>query len=79
MPANLTQQAIQAVELAQGAGAKDAWVTTSQSRDVEFEYRDGALEKVKTAHWRKSKTQRQGLWLYKFMPTVAIRATRRPT
>jgi len=47
MPANLTQQAIQAVELAQGAGAKDAWVTTSQSRDVEFEYRDGALEKVK--------------------------------
>jgi len=47
MPANLKQQAIQAVELAQGAGAKDAWVTTSQSRDVEFEYRDGALEKVK--------------------------------
>ena len=47
MPANLKQQAIQAVELAQGAGAKDAWATTSQSRDVEFEYRDGALEKVK--------------------------------
>ena len=47
MPANLKQQAIHAVELAQGAGAKDAWVTTSQSRDVEFEYRDGALEKVK--------------------------------
>ena len=47
MPADLKQQAIQAVELAQSAGAKDAWVTTSQSRDVEFEYRDGALEKVK--------------------------------
>ena len=47
MPADLKQQAIQAVELAQSAGAKDAWATTSQSRDVEFEYRDGALEKVK--------------------------------
>lgn len=47
MPADLKQQAQQAVELAQSAGAKDAWVTASQSRDVEFEYRDGALEKVK--------------------------------
>jgi len=47
MPADLEQQAQQAVELAQSAGAKDAWVTASQSRDVEFEYRDGALEKVK--------------------------------
>jgi len=47
MSADLKQQAIQAVELAQSAGAKDAWVTASQSRDVEFEYRDGALEKVK--------------------------------
>jgi len=47
MPADLKQQAQHAVELAQSAGAKDAWVTTSQSRDVEFEYRDGALEKVK--------------------------------
>jgi len=47
MPADLKQQAQQAVELAKSAGAKDAWATTSQSRDVEFEYRDGALEKVK--------------------------------
>jgi PmbA protein len=47
MPADLKQQAIQAVELAQSAGAKDAWVRTNQSHDVEFEYRDGALEKVK--------------------------------
>jgi predicted Zn-dependent protease len=47
MPADLKQQAIQAVELAQSAGANDAWATASQSRDVEFEYRDGALEKVK--------------------------------
>lgn len=47
MPANLQEQAIQAVELATKAGAEDAWVTANQSRDVEFEYRDGALEKVK--------------------------------
>jgi PmbA protein len=47
MPADLKQQAVQAVELAKSAGAKDAWVTASQSRDVEFNYRDGALEKVK--------------------------------
>ena len=47
MPADLKDQAIEAVELAKNAGASDAWVTTSQSRDVEFEYRGGALEKVK--------------------------------
>ena len=47
MPADLNKQAIQAVELARSAGAGDAWVTASQSRDVEFEYRGGVLEKVK--------------------------------
>jgi PmbA protein len=47
MPAKLADQATQAVELAKNAGADDAWVTANQSRDVEFEYRDGALEKVK--------------------------------
>ncbi len=47
MSADLINQAAQAVELAKAAGAADAWVTSSQSRDVEFEYRDGALEKVK--------------------------------
>ncbi len=44
---NIKDMAIQAVEIAKKAGADDAWVSTSQSRDVEFEYRDGALEKVK--------------------------------
>jgi len=29
------------------AGADDAWATAAQSRNVEFNYRDGALEKVK--------------------------------
>jgi len=47
MSADLKNQAVQAVELAKTAGAEDAWATMSQSRDVEFEYRDGALEKVK--------------------------------
>jgi PmbA protein len=47
MPANLKDQAVHAVELARKAGAEDAWANASQSRDVEFEYRDGALEKVK--------------------------------
>lgn len=47
MSAELENQAIQGVELAKQAGADEAWVATSQSRDVEFEYRDGALEKVK--------------------------------
>ena len=43
----LQDRAEQAVELAQKAGADEAWVSTSRERDVEFEYRDGALEKVK--------------------------------
>ena len=47
MPAKLQDQAIAAVELARRGGADEAWATASQNRDVEFEYRDGALEKVK--------------------------------
>ena len=47
MSADLKNRAIQAVELAKKAGADDVWASASQSRDVEFEYRDGALEKVK--------------------------------
>lgn len=47
MSAELQNRAAQAVEMAQKAGAKDAFVTASQTRDVEFEYRAGALEKVK--------------------------------
>ena len=47
MQADLKNQAAQAVELAKAAGAEDSWATVSESRDVEFEYRDGALEKVK--------------------------------
>lgn len=43
----LAEDAVRAVELATGSGAGDAWATLTQSRDVEFEYRDGRLEKVK--------------------------------
>lgn len=47
MSADLQSRALQAIELAKGAGADEAWATARQGRDVEFEYRDGALEKVK--------------------------------
>ena len=69
MSADLEKQAIQAVELARQAGADDAWVSAGQSRDVEFEYRDGALEKVKDTTSRSLSVN--------FSPTAAIRVTRR--
>ena len=47
MSAKLNDQAANAIELARKAGASDAFATAGQSRDVEFEYRDGKLEKVK--------------------------------
>ena len=47
MSVDLTQSAEQAVELTKAAGADEVAATLSQSRDVTFEYRDGALEKVK--------------------------------
>ncbi len=47
MPAELGRRAEQAVEMLVAAGADDAWSTAIQSRDVEFDFRDGALEKVK--------------------------------
>lgn len=39
-------RAADAVQMALEAGAADAFATDSTSRDVEFSYRDGALEKV---------------------------------
>ncbi len=47
MRADLIKQAGGAVELGKAAGADEVVATVSQSRNVEFEYRDGALEKVK--------------------------------
>ncbi len=49
MLANLSRQVEFAIEVARKAGANDAWATATQSRDVEFNYRDGNLEKVKDA------------------------------
>ena len=47
MSAELKARAEQAIGLLKDAGADDAWATAAQSRDVEFNYRDGGLEKVK--------------------------------
>ncbi|MEM9402512.1 MAG: TldD/PmbA family protein [Pseudomonadota bacterium] len=47
MSDELLQRAAQAAELATTAGANDVWASARQGRDVEFEYREGALEKVK--------------------------------
>ena len=46
MSDELISRAAQAVELTRQAGADDVWATATQNRDVEFNYRDGALEKV---------------------------------
>lgn len=46
MSADLIRKAGEAVEILVAAGADDAWATANISRDVEFSYRDGALEKV---------------------------------
>ena len=56
MSADLLDSAGHAVELAKAAGADDAVASVRSSRDVEFEYRDGALEKVKD-------TTSQGLYV----------------
>lgn len=47
MSADLGERAAGAIEMLVDAGADDAMATALQSRDVEFNYRDGALEKVK--------------------------------
>jgi PmbA protein len=57
MLAELGTRAEQAVELAIEAGADDVWAVATQSRDVEFNYRDGALEKVQDATSRNLSVQ----------------------
>ena len=49
MLADLNKHAQYAVEAGKKAGANDVWATAEQKRDVEFEFRDGKLEKVKDA------------------------------
>ena len=57
MSADMQERAAQAVEMLIAAGADDAWATAGQSRDVEFSYRDGALEKVQDTTSRQLAVQ----------------------
>lgn len=57
MLAELERRAAQAVEQATDAGADDVWAIATRSRDVEFNYRDGALEKVQDATSRNLSVQ----------------------
>jgi len=57
MSADLQARAAQAVDMLTSAGADDAWATAAQSRDVEFSYRDGALEKVQDTTSRQLAVQ----------------------
>lgn len=57
MRAELAERADQAVQLALEAGADDVWAVAQQSRNVEFSYRDGALEKVQDATSRNLSVQ----------------------
>lgn len=53
MRAELESRAQAAVEACRKAGADDVWADAGVSRDVEFGYRDGALEKVKDTTSRR--------------------------
>jgi PmbA protein len=53
----MQNRAAQAVEMLVAVGADDAWATAGQSRDVEFSYRDGALEKVQDTTSRQLAVQ----------------------
>jgi len=57
MSADLQARAAQAIDMLTTAGADDAWATAAQSRDVEFSYRDGALEKVQDTTSRQLSVQ----------------------
>lgn len=57
MSVDMQNRAAQAVEMLVAAGADDAWATAGQSRDVEFSYRDGALEKVQDTTSRQLSVQ----------------------
>ena len=57
MSADLQNIAEQAIAMLIAAGADDAWASVGQSRDVEFSYRDGSLEKVKDTTSRQLAVQ----------------------
>ena len=76
MSADLKNRAAQAVELARKAGADEAWATANQSRDVEFQYRDGALEKVKDTTSRNLAIQVYANGRYSNHQTTDLKADR---
>ncbi len=76
MSADLKNRAAQAVELATKAGADEAWATANQSRDVEFQYRDGALEKVKDTTSRNLAIQVYADGRYSNHQTTDLKADR---
>ena len=49
----LQDRAVAAVQLAQDAGADDAWAAASQSRSTQCHLRDGVLEKMQHSHSRR--------------------------
>ena len=57
MSVDLEARAEKAVESLLAAGADDAWASAGQSRNVEYNYRDGALEKVQDTTARNLSVQ----------------------
>ncbi|MDJ0751652.1 MAG: TldD/PmbA family protein [Woeseiaceae bacterium] len=76
MSADLKKRAVHAIELARKAGADDAFASATQSRDVEFEYRDGALEKVKDTTSRSLSMQIFANGRYSSHQTTDLKADR---
>ena len=76
MSADLQMRAEQAVEMLKSAGADDAWATAAQSRDVEFNYRDGGLEKVKDTTSRMLAVQVYANGRYSSHQTTDLNADR---
>ncbi|MEX2495293.1 MAG: TldD/PmbA family protein [Woeseia sp.] len=73
---DLEKQAARAIELCTRAGADEAWATATQSREVEFNYRDGALEKVQDATSRALAVQIYTNGRYSSHQTTDLRAER---
>ena len=70
MSADLQNIAEQAIAMLIAAGADDAWASVGQSRDVEFSYRDGSLEKVKDTTSRQLAVQVYANGRYSSHPTA---------
>jgi PmbA protein len=76
MSAELEERAADAIRVLEAAGADDAWATASQSRDVEFNYRDGALEKVQDTTSRSLAVQIYANGRYSTHQTTDLSAVR---